>query len=256
MDKTPKGPIHDQYVRSFASAFDPNNTRRRETDSKSNFRNAPAVPPKGVEDDGEFVDSTSYEIKSETPTALLPNLLSTRVASNLFTPLKKYRFRLASGVGAVTASSSVSATQKVAWDPTSNPEFSSLAALFGEYKVVSVRLYLFPSKVTTRESESNLLIAGSDPAGVITGTPAADTVAVLANSMRFNGSVTSKDAICFVNKGMSRCVANLAPTSDGFILTTAAWPGQTCLYSQSSTSSSAVHYLYQEEWDIDFRSRG
>jgi LysM repeat protein len=189
---------------------------------------------------------------------VIPKVLQTN-GKGLFDPSKSYKFRLTSDTAAVSASSSDTATAKVSYDPSGSTEFSALAGLFGLYKVNRVRVHLWPTTPGDPAVSVPLKvwIIAADPSMLVSGTPTAQTTASLAHVERLTGHQTTS-GVChqFLPSCKSSLVANLAPTRDGYILCTVAWPGQWVSFSKTFGSTSLSHFTYQVDYEVEFKSRG
>jgi hypothetical protein len=215
---------------------------------------------RGDEEKSSSTPHSDVKSSSQDSLATVTLKLPKTMMSSLVSPTKTYQFRMVSAVSAITASTSATATAKVSWNPTGLSDFSTLTSLFGLYKVISVRFVLWPLNDPTNTSATGGIqwaVCGSDPSGSITGTPTESVVATLPDAHFLSTSNVSSRGLAhkFACHGVQTCVANLAPTKDGYILVGASWPGQFCFVSGSAVSSSATHFQYTTEIVVSMKSR-
>lgn len=207
-----------------------------------------------VDEEGEELKTPrqiSRTFGVETPPRELIPLLKSM--PGLFNPEKIYSIRLTSAVVGQAFTAGV-VTTKPSWDPTGNTEFSTLTAIFSEYRVRSARVYVFPAySQNSTGTGVFLLMGGADPGMSISGTPTDVTVGSLARAKRWNIFHGQVQTLRLSSPGKNAEVAALTP--DGFVKVATAWTGQFALLAYSEATSTNSAYSYQLEWDIDFRAR-
>lgn len=204
--------------------------------------------------------SGTDEKKNDKTNELLVKAVKTL---QLLSPNKTYKFRIVSDVLSFSTSTSTTSTLKYAWDPTAQAEFSTLAALFGEYRVVGIRFHFWPIEsghLAAADQGKNpfLILYGSDPAAMVSGTPTALTVQALAHCVRMSSKqhTSSAEVSTIRAAGVRSAVLNLAPTVDGFIGTGVGWPGQSCFFSQAVVSGTILQMAFTIDWMLEFKARG
>jgi hypothetical protein len=202
-----------------------------------------------VDDDGEEL-KTPKAPKGLPPRDLIP-LMKSR--PGLFNPEKIYSIRLNSSTTGATFVAGTT-TAKPSWDPTGNSEFSVLTAIFSEYRVRNVRIWVFPSlSQSSAGTGLYLLMCGSDPAGSLSGTPTDVTVGSLAKVKRWNILHGANQTLSMTGSGKLSELPAITP--DGFVKVATSWTGQFALYAGAEATSTLLAFGYQLEWDIDFRAR-